>query len=88
MPSAKTLSISRAQLNTLRVMLNALSGRSFDDTSIDQELLLLTKRQGVLLVRVVGQMLRIRGALRSKGTMTCLQPLLNHLGITVSLAVH
>ena len=88
MPSAKSLSITCAQLNTLRVMLNALSGRPFDDTSIDQELLLLTKRQGVMLVRVVGQILKIRGALRSSATMTCLQPLLNHLGITVSLAVH
>lgn len=87
MPTAKITSITGAQVNTLRSMLNSLSGRSFDDTSIDTELLLLTRKQGVMLVKVVGQILKIRSALKSNTTMMCLQPLLNNIGITVSLAV-
>jgi len=83
----KYQSITASQKNVLRNMLNNLAGRRYDDVSIEAGLSTLSKKQGVMLIKVVAQMLKVRSALNSDIAMTSLRPLLNDLGISVSLAI-
>ena len=87
MPS-KSQSITSSQQKTLRAMLNTLAYRPYDDNSIETEIATLSKKQGVMLICVVGHILKTRSAFKSSTTMMSLQPLFNNLGISVSLTVH
>lgn len=82
---AKSQPITQRQLGASRRMLNALGGRHYADDRIYPSLEGLNKKQGVVLVDSLQHILHIRATLHSESMMQILAPLLDEVGVAISL---